>query len=327
MKRVTADPILHRDEYTASVEKELLGWFDETIFAPLFDILTPVTRSNARKPWEEKQHSAIWDALMAGVIWYAHGVFSGAFNAAISRELRAIGARKVMAGFALAQSEIPIVLRGVVTESAMRSAALHNEILTTLAAMEEHITAAPIGLAFPKTVDRIVDDLQEQFVQSVSKVEGLTAPTPVPTDFRNEAREDLTEEANLEVKGFSVEQLQQLREEVQQNLSAGARADRLVEIVEMRLGVSKRRARGIADYVVSQLVSKFRERRYRELGSTEYDWETSRDERVRSDHRALDRQRFSWSSKPVTNRATGARNHPGEDHNCRCVPRPVIVIQ
>lgn len=326
MKRVTADPIHHRDEYTAGVERNLLDWFKETIFDSLLDIVS-VVRTNAEKPYEKKEHSAIWDALLAGVIWYAHGVFSGTFNAAISRELRAIGARKIPTGFALAQSEVPIVLRGVVAQSAMRSAALHTEIIGTIATMEEHIAAAPIGLVFPKTVDRIVDDLQEQFVQSVSKVEGLSAVTPVPAGLRNELRDDLTEEANLEVKGFSLEQLQQLRDDVQQNLAAGARSDRLIEIIEARFGVSKRRARGIADNAVSRIVSKFRERRYREIGSTEYDWETQRDGREREDHRALDRQRFSWSSKPVTNRATGARNHPGEDHNCRCVARPVIVIQ
>lgn len=327
MRRVSAEPIYHRDEYTAAVETELLAWFRQTVFDPLFDILAPVMRRNAEKPYEKKEHPAIWDALMAGVIWYSAGIFSGKFNAAISRELHAIGAWKVPAGFALSQGEIPIVLRGVVAESAIRASALHNEILSTITAMEGHIAEAPTGLVFSNTVDIIVGDLQEQFAQSVSKVEGLTESSPIPADFKDTSREALAEEATLEVKGFSIEQLQQLRDEVQKNLSAGARTDRLVDIIEARFGVSQRRARGIAENVTSKLVSKFRERRYREIGSQQYDWETSRNEKVRHDHRELDRKRFSWTSPPITNRATGARNHPGEDHNCLCVPRPIIVIQ
>lgn len=327
MRRVSAEPIYHRDEYTAAVEAELLTWFEQTIFNPLFDILSPVMRENAEKPWKKREHSAIWDALMAGVIWYSAGVFAGKFNAAISRELYAIGARKVLAGFALSQGEIPIVLRGIVAESIIRTEALHEEILRTISIMEVHIQEAPTGLNFSKTVDIVVDDLQEQFAQSVSKVEGLAESSPLPSDFKETSREALTEEAVLEIKGFSSEQLEQLRDEVQKNLSAGARPDRLVDIIEARFGVSKRRAKGIAEHVTSRLVSKFRERRYREIGSRDYDWETSRDEKVRHDHIELDRRRFSWGSPPITNRATGARNHPGEDHNCRCVPRPVIVIQ
>jgi SPP1 gp7 family putative phage head morphogenesis protein len=326
VKRVSAPPIIHRDEYTAAVEKELLAWFDEVFFTPIRDLIAPITRDNAQKPWEKKEHSAIWDALLAGTIWYAAGVFSGKFNAAISRELRALGARKITAGFALAQSEIPIVLRGAVTLSRVRAEEIHQAILTTLTAMEEHIAEAPTGLVFSNTVDGIVQDLQEQLVQSVSTVEGLPAPGPTPVDLSNTLREGLTEEANLEVKGFTAEQIQQLRSETQKNLDDGARTERLTEIVEARFGVSKRRARGIAENATSKLVSNFRKRRYRDLGSDDYDWETSRDEKVRKDHVALQGTRHAWSSPPITNRATGARNHPGEDHNCRCLARPRFVI-
>lgn len=326
MRKVSAPPIVHRDEYTGRVEKELLAWFEEVFFTPIRDILAPITRDNATKPWEKKEHGAIWDALLAGTIWYASGVFSGKFSSAISRELRALGARKIAAGFALTQSEIPITLRGAVIESAMAAERIHRAILTTLNVMEEHVAEAPTGLMFANTVDGIVADLQEQLVQSVSTVEGLPTPGPTPADLKNELREDLTEEANLEVKGFTTEQIQQLRDEVQHNLSNGARAERLADIVEARFGVSKRRARGIAENATSKTVSKFRERRYRDLGSLDYSWETSRDEKVRKDHVDLQGTKHAWTSPPITNRATGARNHPGEDHNCRCLARPNFVI-
>lgn len=321
MRRVTLNPLLHRDEYTALVERELLAYLKDTIFDPLFDLLAPVRHNEKSK---DEQHSAVWDALLAGAIWYAHGVFSGAFDAAISKELRAMGARKVPSGFALAQSEIPIPLRGAVAISAMRAQDLHRAMLKTLDAMLEHIEDAPTGLVFTNTVDTITDDLQEQFVSSV---EGLLEPTPVPPGFAEELREKIAVDTDRSIKGFSVEQVEQLRDKVQANLEGGARTDRLAKIVEVEFGVSKRRARGIAEHETSLLVSKFRQRRLQDIGVEEYDWDTSHDEKVRADHSALDGKRFSWSSPPITNRATGARNHPGEDHNCRCVPRGVLIVK
>lgn len=326
MRRVTADPIIHRDEYTARVEKELLEWFEEVFFQPIRDSVGPLLRDNAEKPYDKKEHPAIWAALLAGNLWYAEGIFSGHFNAAISRELRAIGARKVMAGFAITQSEIPIVLRGAVAESISRAGDLHNELLTTLARMSETISQAPTGLTFPKTVDTITADLQEQLVRSVSKVEGLAKPTPTPPGFTKELREDLVQEIDPSIKQFTAEQIQELRDDVQKNFDAEARIQRLTDLVEMRFGVVRRRARGLAEQAVSNLVSKFREQRYRDLGSRDYDWEISNDEKVRHDHRELAGFTFAWSSPPITNRSTGARNHPGQDHNCRCSARPRFVI-
>lgn len=326
MNRVSADPIIHRDEYTLAVERELLTWFSEVLFGPVTDHLPETTRDNAEKPYEKKEHPAIWFALLAGTLRYADGIFSGQFNAAISRELRVLGARKVPAGFALAQSEVPIVLRGAVAESISVAGNLHEQILLTLERINDGISQAPTGLTFSKTVDTITADLQEQLVRSVSKVEGLSEPAPTTPGFKKELREDLAQEVDSDVKQFTAEQIQELRDAVQKNFDAGARTDRLVDLAEARFGIVRRRARGIAEHAVGQLVSRFRRERYAQLGSRDYDWETSRDEKVRHDHKELDRHRFAWSSPPITNRSTGARNHPGEDDNCRCSARPIFVI-
>lgn len=279
------------------------------------------TRENAA---HDPQHSAIWDALAAGVIWYAHGVFTGTFNAAISRELRALGARRAGLGFALASEELPLVLRGVVAMSVQRSTTLHQAVLATLDTIETHLPEAPAGLELTEVVDKITDDLQEQLVQSVSKVEGLPAPSQLPPGLPETLRETISVDTNRAIKNFSVEATQQLRAKVQASLAAGGRTDRLAKVIEAEFGVAQRKARFIADQETSLLVSKFREQRYRDLGAEEYVWDTSHDEKVRDDHRALDGKTFSWANPPITDRATGARNHPGEDFGCRCVARPKL---
>lgn len=279
-----------------------------------------ITRENEIKE-RDPRHSAVWDALAAGVIWYAHGVFTGTFDAAISRELRALGARRVGAAFALAIDEVPMVLRGVIGMSVQRSEMLHKAVLATLDAIETNLPQAPTGVQLGDVVDKITDDLQEQLVQSVSSVEGLPAPSQIPPGMPETLRETLATNTDRAIKDFSLEATQQLRAKVQANIAAGGRTDRLAKIIEVEFGVAKRRARFIADQETSLLVSKFREQRYRDLGATEYVWDTSHDEKVRHDHRELDGKTFSWDNPPITNRATGARNHPGEDFNCRCVPR------
>ena len=76
-----------------------------------------------------------------------------------------------------------------------------------------------------------------------------------------------------------------------------------------------------------------REKRYRELGSTEYVWETAGDGKVRpthgesNDHRSLNGRRFSWDAPPIVDAASGRRCHPGQDFGpCRCVARPILVF-
>lgn len=318
--KATLAPIVHRDDYTDLVARELVAFVTETIFDPLFDIL----KSENLRVNENKEHSAVWDALLTGALWYASGVFYGQFNAATSRELRAMGARSTAAGFVLPLEEVPIVLRGVISKTAADSKALHAAILAMLATMQQNIKEAPTGLNFSETVDKTTRSLQEQLVQTVSAEASLPPPSEIPMDLVEGLGETLKRETERSIQDSSQEQIQSLRAKVQANLQDTGRTDRLVKVVEAEFGVSKRRARFIAENETSRLVSDFRRARYESLGAAEYVWDTSHDERVRNDHRALDGRKFSWSNPPVADTATGFRGHPGEAANCRCVARPVI---
>lgn len=329
--KVSAEPIIHKDEYSALVETEVMAYFIEVIFEPLRDLVADAgLRANERR---SDDHSALWDALLLGTVWYAAGVFTGKFNAAISRELRAIGARKTALGFYLAAMNLPMGLRGVISLSTARSVGVHKAVLSFLdQAAENQIRTEP-GVVFPKTVDIIVKDLQKQLTGTMSGVKGLPAPSPAPSDLTESLREGLTQGTNRAIKNFSFEATQQLRAKVLQNLRDGGRVDRLAQVIETEFGVSQRKARIIAETETAQLVSGFRRSRYESLGSTEYRWSTSHDEKVRpthgesNDHRILDNRVFTWASPPVVDSATGRRCHPGDDYGpCRCVARPIFNL-
>jgi uncharacterized protein with gpF-like domain len=74
--------------------------------------------------------------------------------------------------------------------------------------------------------------------------------------------------------------------------------------------------------------------RQTELGVSKYIWRTSRDERVRESHRAMEGRTAVWDDPAVYLDDEGDRHprsgiggvelHPGEDFQCRCFAEPVL---
>ncbi len=303
-------------------EEEIVAYFEEAIFDGLFAAVGIEERRN-------EQQTALSAALAAGTVWYLEGRFYGAFNAAISRELRALGAVKGLASFSLPREQLPFGLRGKIEESRQKSEVTHHRVLETLiiAASLASLQEVPTGIRFEKTVDKMTADLQKQFTRTVSSVAEVPAIPPV---LKEEMLQQITQGTDFAVKNFSVESTTELRKKVLQNLQEGGRADRLVAIIETEFGVAKRKARFIAENETSLATSKFREERYKSVGADSYIWSTSGDGKVRpthgesNNHRVLEGRTFAWSSPPIVDAATGRRRHPGQDYNCRCVALPVI---
>lgn len=325
--RAVLDPILHRESYNEPIESELLEYLKEVLYDPILEILHETVRTNAGPT-----STVVREAISSGRVWYADGVFTGQFSAAISKELRSYGAKLDAAGnFVLSLTYLPLALRTVISTSKLKSEALHKDILNTLQFIGENVGAAATGLKFVKAVDKIVADLQKQFIESVSEVkDDISVPAQMTSEIEKQMREGLVENCDIEIKNFTKEQIVSLREKVQANMVAGGRADRLERIIQSEFGVGQRKARFIAENETSLAVSNFRELKYRALGSEQYVWSTSGDGKVRddpsgNDHRYLNERTFSWSNPPIVDHATGRRRHPGCDYNCRCVARPILI--
>lgn len=104
----------------------------------------------------------------------------------------------------------------------------------------------------------------------------------------------------------------------------GMRAEELAPLIRARAMVSESHAELIARDQTLKLNGQINAAKQQGAGITEYVWSTSADERVRPDHAALDGETYTWGDPPVTDEASGARNEPGMDFQCRCVPLPVI---
>lgn len=338
MNQKVLRPIVHKDAYTRAVESEVLEYFREVLFMPLLIELMNAgvevdPQYQAIKYDETGRENAATDAVRAalksGRIHYADGVFSGDFNAAISRELHTFGAtfNPSTKTFSIPIGQMPPQLTDAAVDSIARSRHLHEDVISTLAEIERNVAVSPIGLgaALSAKVDRVIVDAGRQFIQSVA-TQGVAIPPEFTPTMREQMTRELTQNLDLYVKDFTVDMTKELRQLVEENALNGARTDKLAKIIESRFGVTKRKAEFLADQETGLLMAKYREARYADIGVQEYIWSTSHDVRVRKDHASLDGKRFFFSAPPITNKDTGARNNPGEDYRCRCVPRPIVNL-
>jgi SPP1 gp7 family putative phage head morphogenesis protein len=99
----------------------------------------------------------------------------------------------------------------------------------------------------------------------------------------------------------------------------GLRVEELRDRLLARGNVSESRAELVARDQTQKLAGTVNQIRQENAGVTQYVWSTSRDERVRPSHDALDGEIFDWATPPPE---TG---HPGQDFQCRCVALPVVT--
>lgn len=333
-------PLIHKDAYTRAVEVPILDWMREAVFMPLlielFNAGVPVDPQYQAISHDEEGKinavatSAVRAALESGQIHYADGKFSGRFSTTITKELRTFGAvfNPQQKTFSIPLRNLPLTLSDAITASIDKSRHLHEDVIQTLVQMEANIAVAPVGLglAMSAAVDRIVLDAGRQFVSSVA-ANGNVGIVPQFTEaMRQQLTAELTTNVDLGIRGWAAQRIPELRRRVEENVFLGMRTDRLARIIESEFGVGKRKAAFLADQETGLLMAKYRKARYQDVGVQEYIWQTSNDVRVRPDHAALNGKRFNFNAPPITDRATGRRNNPGEDYRCRCVPRAILNL-
>ncbi len=124
------------------------------------------------------------------------------------------------------------------------------------------------------------------------------------------------------------------RKRIRQTISAAGRNGYTVtetsKLLEKQFRISKNRARLISRDQISKFNGQLTRLRHKNVGITEYKWQTSLDERVRGNprgrypnarpsHWARQDKRFSYSKPPP-------QGNPGEPIQCRCWAEPIIKI-
>lgn len=119
------------------------------------------------------------------------------------------------------------------------------------------------------------------------------------------------------IRNVGEEKIVELQSLVSNSVAAGIRHEDLADQVAHILDVGQSRAELIARDQVLKAAGDYNKIAQTSAGVESYVWVTSRDERVREEHAALDGEEFRWDSPPAV-------GHPGEDIQCRCTASPVI---
>lgn len=136
--------------------------------------------------------------------------------------------------------------------------------------------------------------------------------------------EMFTEDNTRLITSLAQEHLDQVGGIVMRAARTGQRVESLADELQTRFGVTESKAELLARDQVGKLNGELTQLRQQSVGITEYEWSTSRDERVRSRHAELEGTSHGWNDPPVVDERTGRRAHPGQDFQCRCTALPKV---
>lgn len=185
-------------------------------------------------------------------------------------------------------------------------------------------TAARLALTAEGAVNRILR-LEAQrhtatFMQTAKKALGINlADVVLEEDLTDYLRAAGMRNAGL-IKGLGADAVKRVQETVSTALISGTSSRELQARLTEQLRISDRRAQLIAQDQLAKLNADLNRIRHEQAGVVEYQWLTSRDERVRERHRALEGKVYKYGE------ATGAEGGlpPGQPIRCRCVARGIV---
>lgn len=167
---------------------------------------------------------------------------------------------------------------------------------------------------------RIETQTMRGFQAQMAPVIGVTAFTVARSE---RLRELFIHDNTRLIKSLPSELVDKIEAAVIRATRNGTPVRALEKEIHEKLALTKQRAQLIARDQVSKYSGELTRHHQAAAGIDKYRWETSRDERVRPEHRKLDGQIFSWDKPPVSAR-NGRRYHPRAGFNCRCDAIPVI---
>lgn len=332
MKKIT--PQYMRPVYYEPIEAQLLKIFYDILFRPLKEIGDEANAQMALSAHGimNAADNALQIALRTGRIQYEAGVFSGSFNAATIRVMRAVGAKydikqKV---YRLEPALTPGWIKAEASNYQATARGAHDSMQRQLDEIQKNLD----GLLDKKDIraQKTMSMIERDFTTSAK---AISVKPELTEDSSKRLAVDYNQNMKLYVKDFLHKEIGTMRQTVQANAEAGYRFDTLIDRIKNRYGVSQNKAKFLARQETALFMSKYRKERFSEAGVTRYKWSTSHDERVRpspgthgvarqNNHRVLDGRVFAYSDPPVVDTATGRRANPGEDFNCRCVDVPIL---
>lgn len=154
--------------------------------------------------------------------------------------------------------------------------------------------------------------------QFVKVIHSAVSVNPITSENWLEPQMKAFQSQNTDlITKLSKEQRDRIEQTLYTNLSSGKGIEQITKELKKNKQFGIKRSKLIARDQTNKFNSQLTQLRQKEIGISYYIWTTSRDERVRASHRALDGKKIDWSKPP-------AEGHAGEPIQCRCIAQPVI---
>lgn len=290
------------------------------MFKPILDILRGQLSVKGKM---HNSKASLKSALEQGKVQWYDGYFTGPFSASVSKDIRSMGGtwNRLKKAYTCPLSNLPVDIKAAISAGHARVNRTVEEIYKKLDTIQD---SPAKYLDFKNQFEDTVADLNIQFAKTVKAKDEITVAPKFTPEMESRLAESYSKNLNHFANEFTDKEVYKLRSIVTDNVLDGFRSDRLVKRLVSEYGVTKRKAKFLARQETSLMVAQYRQVRYEEAGLKRYKWSTSHDERVRKDHKELQGRVFSYNDPPITDRATGAKNNPGQDYNCRCIAIPVL---
>jgi SPP1 gp7 family putative phage head morphogenesis protein len=307
------------------IERIAMRVFDQLIFRPAL-------REAAKefKPIHNAMKSALALAIGQGKIVYQAGSFSGQFSAAVSRELRDLGAkwdgRKKT--FTIPGGSLP---RDIFVATQLSQRKFFEQAARIDAHLQKSVVPGLVKLlSISSMFDRQIFRMDKDFQKNVAKI---SVQPKLKKEEKFSIATNYTESLERKIVGVAQKQTLELRKKIAAAVTRGDRASSLKELVMGTRGVAKNRVKFIARQEVKLFQSEFARARYAAIGIHEYLWRSVRGSPahpVRPRHAELSHmsdkgETFRFDDPPITNEPGQPvrRNNPGCDFNCRCSAVPI----
>jgi SPP1 gp7 family putative phage head morphogenesis protein len=313
-------PVRESSRSYERIELRIKKVFLDLIYLPLVrELNAPIKKLKNAK-------SALLEAIQAGRVSVRQGYWTGKFTAAISKELRELGATwdKEMSAFRLPMSMLTPAMREAVRLSESRLTDKFRRIDEYLVKLQPEIIAQSVKVA--DLFDTALLKVDKDIAHTLRKI---TIPAQLTPEQRRKIAAEWQDNMELWIKDWSAKEIVNLRKDVQKHIFAGNRYEHMIKTIKTSYGVSENKAKFLARQETNLLMSKFKETRYAAAGVKEYRWQTvvgSPNHPVRPAHKSLNGKIFAFDNPPVTTAPDepARRNNPGEDYNCRCTAIPLI---
>jgi SPP1 gp7 family putative phage head morphogenesis protein len=320
MKEVELKPIKESTEDYEALERELKELFRREIYYPLLrELQAPqVTIQNSK--------DELLEAIRSGRVKFHIKAFFGKFSAAISKELKKLGAiwDKVQKAWKIPMISLPIEVKAAISSSEDRIKETLSKIDGALAKIIPQEIANKLSAR--QIFERLIKKTDRSFRDSVRDI---IVPPQLTDHARARIASEWQDNMQLWIKDFTEREISKLRKNLQKSAFKGNRREGMIQVIQDSYDVSANKAKFLARQETSLLMSKFKEVRYADSGVREYRWGCvagTNDHPVRPWHKALEGKVFRWDDPPITSKPGEAvhKNNPGEDFNCRCFARPIV---